>query len=616
MKNPQECCGGGSPLHSEDTHTQNEKGTKPSSANVPANSSRRSFLGTVGGATAALAVALPLEPLFEGKHGEAEASVVQYGSARRTQASWQYRDSTADNEKINVGELPDNGDAARFTDFSGSWSKCLPHPYLGIVNRASWQSLVYALQTGRHSDFNNILVGNPGGPGFTGTLNGPEGALAFDLEGLDSHATVIPPAPSVTSAQTAAELVEHYWAALMRDVNFTDYASSSLAAQACADLNNLSYVRSHGSIYPYPVTPQNLLRGQIVPGDGSVQGPYLSQFMLQPTMLGAQPISQMFQRFLSVSQGGADYVTNPTEYLSIESGFPPSFSLQFDPVYRYLRMGRDMTAFTHVDALHQSYFVALLVAAGIGTPINPGNPYIGSLTQHGFGTFGSASSQAGPVDCVGTLPEMATRALKAAWFHKWVVNLRQRPEEVGALLQARLTNQNPMPQAAAALNHDLLNSAALPIIHSQYGSYLLPLAFPEGAPTHPCYPTGHGTVGGACITALKFFFDGSQRIRPLLLAANSDVMVPSEDGLTLVPYTGSDRDSLTINGELSKLAWNVSIGHGIHAGIHFRSSSYWSILLGEQVGLSVLQDRANSYNEPFTINITKFDGTTATISNQ
>ena len=74
--------------------------------------------------------------------------------------------------------------------------------------------------------------------------------------------------------------------------------------------------------------------------------------------------------------------------------------------------------------------------------------------------------------------------------------------------------------------------------------------------------------------------------------------------------------SLTINGELSKLAWNITTGHGIHAGIHFRSSSYWSILLGEQVGLSILQDCAAGYNEPFTIHITKFDGTTATISNQ
>jgi hypothetical protein len=49
---------------------------------------------------------------------------------------------------------------------------------------------------------------------------------------------------------------------------------------------------------------------------------------------------------------------------------------------------------------------------------------------------------------------MAARALKAAWFHKWVVNLRQRPEEVAALVHAYLTNQHPMPQAARALHHD------------------------------------------------------------------------------------------------------------------------------------------------------------------
>jgi len=173
-----------------------------------------------------------------------------------------------------------------------------------------------------------------------------------------------------------------------------------------------------------------------------------------------------------------------------------------------------------------------------------------------------------------------------------------------------------LPQAAQALHQDVFNSAVLPIVHAQYGSYLMPQAFPEGAPTHPCYPTGHGTVGGACIAAIKFFFDGSQPIRPLLLAAGSDVMVPTADGLGLTPYTGADRDSLTINGELSKLAWNITIGHGIHSGIHFRSSSLYSILLGEQVGISVLKDRARSYAEPFTINITKFDGTIATISNR
>ena len=426
---------------------------------------------------------------------------------------------------------------------------------------------------------------------------------------------MIPPAPSVTSAQTAAELVEHYWGALLRDVRFEDYPSNPLASQACADLNSMSYIQSQNNVeIPCPVTPQNLFRGQIVPGDGSVQGPYLSQFLMQPTFMGVQPMNQQMRRHLSVNENGADYLTDPIEYLNVESGFPPSFSLQFDPVCRHMRMGRDVAAYTHVDALHQAYFVACLVLAEIGAPPNPGNPYISSPSQHGFGTFGGP--QGGPVDAKGTVPEMATRALKAAWFHKWVVNLRQRPEEVAALVHANLTNQNPLPQAARALHHDVLNSAVLPMIHGQHGSYLLPQAFPEGAPTHPCYPTGHGTVGGACITAIKFFFDASQRIRPLLLAAGSDVMVPTSDGLGLTPYTGADRDTLTINGELSKLAWNITVGHGIHAGIHFRSSSYYSILLGETVGISVLKDRAGSYAEPFSINITKFDGTTVTISNQ
>ena len=611
MKDTKECSEDIVP-YGKDAHHDKEKAMKLNGSNTSAGASRRSFLGTVGGATAvALTVGIPLEPVFEGKHGESEASVVHYGAGARAAASYDYREDTARAEKIDVGELPDNGDSQRFTDYSANWSKCLKHDALGIPNAQSYSSLLHALKTGKFRDFENVIVGTPGGTGPNSFLNGPQGALAFDLEGLDSHATNgIPPAPSVTSAQTAAEEVEHYWGALLRDVHFTDYLSNSLAAQAVADMNNLSYLRgSRNKEFPYPVTPQNLFRGQFSPGDGNVQGPYLSQFMLQPTFFGCQALTQQMRRFLSVSEGGADYMTSVSEYQNIQNGIPPTRQLGYDPTYRFMRMGRDLAAYTRVDVLHQAYFCAFLVLAGLGAPANPGNPYIGSQTEHGFGTLG------GP-DAVGTIPEMATRALKAAWFHKWIVNLRMRPEEYGALVQANLTHQHPFPQAAGALHSDVLNSAVLPVVYSQYGSYLLPQAFPEGAPTHPCYPTGHGTVGGACITTLKFFFDGSQRIRPMLQAAGSDVIVPSADGLSLVPYTGADRDSMTINGELAKLGWNITTGHGIHAGIHFRSSSLQSLLLGEQVALSVLRDRANSYNEPFTIHITKFDGTVATISNQ
>ena len=569
---------------------------------------RRQFLGGVSGVAVAAATlgALGLEPLVGGKESVADASVVRYPADRRADESLRYRIETAKAEDITVPEQPDNGDSKRFTDFSGNFSKTLAHDALGVPNLAAYQSLILALTTGEFSDFQNIIVGTPtGGP--NSKLISPPSALAFDLEGLDSHATVVPPAPSVASAQTAAEQVEHYWAALLRDVPFDDYPSNALAAKAVADMNSLSFLKSAKSIeYPFPVTSENLFRGQIFCGDGNVMGPYISQFMVQPTFMGVQSLSQQYKTFLPGTSN--DFMTNPSVYQLIQDG-GASGSLSFDTTFRYIRCGRDLAAYTHVDALYQAYLTAYLVLGTIGAPTNPGNPYVGSKTQKSGITFGTS-------DAPGTIAEMANRASKASTFHKWIVNLRLRPEEYGALVQARLTGTTPAPQAAAALHRDVLNSSALPIINSTYGSYLLPQAFPEGCPTFPCYPTGHGAVAGACITAIKFFYDGTQKIRPLLTAIGRDVVVPSDDGLTLNTYTGSDADSLDINGELSKLAYNISLGHGIHAGIHFRSSSFWSILLGEQVALRILRDRAKSYAEPFTITITKFDGTLAKISNE
>jgi hypothetical protein len=572
---------------------------------------RRQFLGGVGRiATAAASVgAVGLGSLLGRKASVADASVVPYIPGSREEASFDYRTGTAASERINVGELPDNGDATRFTDFSGSYSKALQHDALGVPNSASWLSLKRALTTREFSDFERILVGTPGG-GPNSKENGPQGAVAFDLEGLDSHAAVIPPAPSVASAQTAAEQVEHYWAALLRDVPFSQYPTSQLAAQAAADLNALSFINSNANLqYPTPVTPSNLFRGQIAIDDGNVLGPYVSQMLVQPTFFGAQFLSQQYQVFLPAGGGGADYMTSVSEYQLVQNGGSSGRKLAFDPTVRCIRNGRDLAAYGHSDILYEAYLIAYMVVSGINTPLNPGNPYVGSRTEKPFATLGAP-------DAAATIGEVATRALKASWFHKWLVNLRMRPEEYAALVQANRTGATPFPQAAGALHPDVLNSTVLPMIHSTYGSYLLPQAYPEGSPTHPCYPTGHGVVAGACITVLKFFYDCTQKIRPLLLAAGRDVYVPSSvDGLSLTPYTGADRDALDINGELSKLAFNISFGHGIHAGIHFRSSTVWSILLGEQIAISVLKDRARSYNEPFKITITKFDGTTVTIHN-
>lgn len=586
-------------IDSEKSAASSKNGRRERASNLPNNGSRRSFIKRAGG-LAAIAAIVPLEPLLGGKETEAQASDITYSENTRAGNAFTVRKTAAGNDRVNPGVLPDNGDFALYTDHSGSWSKTLAHDNLEIVNQSSFTSFVNALTSGNFSDFEKIIVGDPGG-GNQSQLNGPQTSLAFDMEGLDSHATnAIGPSPTTASAQTADEEVEHYWAAQLRDVNFTDYPTNPTAQAAANELNNLTYIKSTANNeYPVPVTPQNLFRGQIVPNDGNIPGPYISQFLVQPTMFGAQPISQMFQTF----QPGQNFMTSVAEFKNVQNGFPPSASLAFDSAFRHVRNGRDLAAYTHVDVLHEAYFIALLVLLGIHAPLNPGNPYIGSKTEHGFGTLDGA-------DAAATIPEMATRALKAAWFHKWIVNLRQRPEEYGALIHARKTGLSPVPQASKDVHADVLNSQALKNSFNQFGTYLLPQAFPEGAPTHPCYPTGHGTVGGACTTALKFFFDGSQPIQPLLQKAGSDVKVPSSDGLSLVTYTGSDAGSLTINGELIKLAFNISFGHGIHAGIHFRSSTRSSILLGEQVAIGVLNDRVITYNEPFTLSITKFDGTT------
>jgi hypothetical protein len=72
---------------------------------------------------------------------------------------------------------------------------------------------------------------------------------------------------------------------------------------------------------------------------------------------------------------------------------------------------------------------------------------------------------------------------------------------------------------------------------------------------------------------------------------------------------------MTVNGELHKLAHNISFGHGIHAGIHWRSDTDYSLLLGEAVALSFIQDQIFTYKEKAAVTLTKMDGAPTTIQN-
>jgi hypothetical protein len=88
--------------------------------------------------------------------------------------------------------------------------------------------------------------------------------------------------------------------------------------------------------------------------------------------------------------------------------------------------------------------------------------------------------------------------------------------------------------------------------------------------------------------------------------------IPSKDGTKLERFSGSDKDELTVGGELNKLAGNVGLGRNF-AGVHYWSDFYESILLSEMVAIELLRQEI-IYQEKHTFNFTKFNGEKITIA--
>ena len=471
---------------------------------------------------------------------------------------------------------PCSGDENLYPTKIGSFTKALPHNQLGQVNLSAYNDLIRSLSTGDPEDFEFISLGG------SAKLVDPQAAYAYELAGPDSYHLSIPPAPALSSAEIAGEMAENYWQALTRDVPFAEYETNPLTAAAASDLSNFSVFR--GPKESGAVTPGTLFRGN-TPGD--LAGPYISQFLCQDIPFGAKTVNQQYH----TSPPGADYMTSYGEWLNIQNGLAPTAQNVYDPVPRYIRSGRDMCEWVHKDFSCQGPLTACLILLGLGRDaLSPANPYLRSATQTGFPTFG------GP-HILDFAARASRAALVAAWFQKWLVHRRLRPEEFGGLVQNQLTGSASYP-----IDPELLNSQAVSEVFGKYGSYLLPQAYPEGCPAHPAYPSGHATFTGAGVTMLKAFFKESFII--------PNPVVASPDGLSLLPYTGQP---LTVGGELNKLAANVALGRDF-AGIHWRSDGIEGMKLGEAVAIGILRDYRNTYNENFSgFSFTRFDGTAITI---
>lgn len=446
------------------------------------------------------------------------------------------------------------------------FTKGLPHDQNGLASSRSFSQLKKAMNSGIENDFEKINMG--GAKRFKNPLAG----YTFDMLGWDGCQIAVPPAPSVKSKETAAEMIELYWMALARDVPFNEYGVSPIITAAITELNSLPDYKG-----VRPVTVENIFRKNF---EGCLTGPIISQFLLKdiPTY------SHLTSAAIKTAKPNKDYLTDYTFWLANQNGFQPGV-VELDDQNRYIRNARDIGHFMHLDFLFEAFInAANIIRNEIKAPLDSGNPYVTSLTMDGFGTFDYPH-------LYSLLAEVTTRALKACWYQKWAIHRRLRPEAYGGLVHNKITKGINSP-----IDDSVLNSNAVIETFNKFGTYLLPQSYPEGSPGHPAYPSGHSVVAGACATILKAWFEETTPI--------PNPVVPSSDGLSRDPYLGN----LNLRGEVNKLAANQALGRMV-SGVHFRSDCIAGLLLGEEVAIGILREVARlAVERNWSLTFTKFNG--------
>ena len=490
----------------------------------------------------------------------------------------------------------------------------------------------------------------------------------YDLQGPSASAVSMAPFPRLGSDELAAEMAEVYGLAILRDVAFADWDKNptadsiakalgtmpwfdDAAAPQDADGNPIDPVsrsRRNGKTSP---STQTMFRGS---SKGCLTGPYISQFMLQGSgtfgkpakhgeiTFGAQRISQK----VYTQKAEVDYLTDWGEWLDVQNGAKTNDQQAFEGKDRFVATPRDLATYVHFDALYQAYLNACLLMLSWKVPAERGGfPEPNELadkrqTRDGFATFG------GP-HVLTLVTETATRSLKAVRRQKYNFHLRARPEMLGAVTHLCENGYGDQlgPAGKAAATHfaqldavqsdgfHLLNEVAETSARTGYKDFektknydalpkfkgrnlLLPMAFSEGSPMHPAYGAGHATVAGSCVTVLKAFFEMFTPSKPDTFSwtevkmtdvvPEGQIYEAAANGSALNPYAG-DTTKMTLQGELNKLAANISIGRNM-AGVHFYSDYFDSLRMGERIAVGMLYEQLGTYTEAVTMRFHSFDG--------
>jgi hypothetical protein len=554
-----------------------------------------------------------------------------------------------------------NGDEQRFAsaNYAMSFTKGLPHcKETGLINdprhfeafRAAIDEAFIDPFTRNVPIFNGCEDGGNGCEDRRRQWEAPTAGVVFDLQGPDAQAVTMAPAPALGSDELAYEMAEVYELALLRDKPLTAFRTGAGDIEVAASAGRLNRL-------PFKPATANRLRKTNAEGEVDEQtlfrgsspdvevGPYLSQFMLignaditgDPNAPGGtvdkgyvQYGAQLIDQRLPVARP-TDYMTTCDDWLAVQNGCrvrDNAALFEGEEPRRFITTPRDLATYVHDDALYQAYLNACLILLSMGTPFDPGFGALSGMDRlfivrpdgshdclhrsaGGFALYG------GP-HILSLVTEVATRALKAVRYQKFNVHLRLRPEALAGRIEkadaiecAHRSIGKPFSALKDAIKETVQAVQAKPP-HTAF----LPMAFQEGSPMHPTYGAGHATVAGACVTILKAYFDTGT-----VFAVDGNTMPafrrpkPGDKPIAYVPdATGAnlvasyDGPFLTLEGELNKLAANISIGRNM-AGVHYYSDYYDSLRMGEEIAIGILEEQALGYpTDPFVLTVPTFDG--------
>lgn len=401
------------------------------------------------------------------------------------------------------------------------------------------------------------------------------------LYGMDAWRGIMPGAPGPTGPRMAGEMVDAYAMEQVRDVPFVDWPGEA-TTEGSEELQKVvgtlkkdiaEIEEAVGEEWWYdPERP-------FVEGDPESWGPYLSQFLLQDVNMWALPIEQQYKRYEQ-----RDYNDTREDWLDTLEG-KDQHSAEVNPNVPeggtgYIATPRHLATIVNAEPPFQEYLLAALYLLDPNTAageLDPGLAYVSRDNDGGVFNY----TGGGPVGLLDMVTRAGRQALLAAFYQKYYVHFRCRPETYAGRIHAQRRHDGvDFGISELVTNSETLSTAMEGDSGRTDDTDYLSTVYVEGSPVHPAYPSGHSVIAGACGTVLKTWFE------------NTDW----EDEYERPDATGGALEDADlpaghrgVHQEIDKLMSNVGLAR-MFAGVHYYSDHYWGVRLGEQVAVGMLSD--------------------------